>query len=95
MFCYHHHFLLSSFLNLFITSGYVHTYATRFETITDLTFVEQIYIKQLHVTIQYLGPKIWNPFHYPSQAPPLLLIVMSVYMTFSLFRSQAQIFETD
>ena len=65
-----------------ITSGQVHTYATRFETNYRPHFC------QLHVTILNLGLKMSVKF--PSiirlSAPPLLLILKSDYVTFFLVR---------
>ena len=57
MFCFHHHLLRSSFLNLFITGCQVHTYATRFVTNYRAHFCRTNF-KQFSVL--YLGPKIWN-----------------------------------
>ena len=70
-----------------VTSGQVHTYATRFETKNRPHFC-RTNIKQLHVTILNLDLKMSVKF--PSiirlSAPPLLLILKSDYMTFFLVR---------
>ena len=81
MFCFHHHLLRSSFLNLFITGCQVHTYATRFVTNYRPHFC-RTNIKQF--TVLYSVQKFGIPFDYPFQALPLLLILRSVFATFFL-----------
>lgn len=81
MFCFHHHLLRSSFLNLFKTGCQVHVYATRFVTNYRPHFCRT---NSKQFTVTYFGPKYGIPFHYPFQVPPLLLILRSVFGTFFL-----------
>ena len=53
----YHHLLSSSFLNLLVTGGQVHSYPTGATTCYRSHFC-RTNIKQF--TILYLGPKIWN-----------------------------------
>ena len=86
MFCYNH-MQPSSFLNLFITGGQVHTYAPRFVKNYRLHFC-RTNIKQF--TLLYLGPKIWNS----------LPLSVSSSTTFAYFKKRlydflSRNFETD
>ena len=87
MFCFHHHLLRSSFLNLFITGCQVHTYATRFVTNYRTHFC-RTNIKQF--TVLYFGPKIWNSL-------PLSVSISTAFANFKkrLRDFLSRTFETD
>ena len=59
----------------------MHIYATSFVTNYSLPHFCRTDIKQLSFLFNTWVQKFGIPFHYPSQAPPLLLILKSVFVT--------------